>query len=241
MIHFAVYTAIALLTARTEPEQSVARGREALDRWWGGYPWYDSDTDGVKPVEVPKPSRADRNWDWTFDGFSPVVMEILQWTLWLIVAVVLLVVVFFLLRAYFRDGSLRWARRAKNSQGEADRRRRIEALPFPLKAAKLDFLAEARRYYQQGQYGEAVKYLFSYQLVELDRHRLLRLARGKTNRQYLREIAAGRRAGLGGLLQQTMWIFEDSFFGGHRIDRARFEACWSRIAEFEAQLKGEAG
>ena len=34
-------------------------------------------------------------------------------------------------------------------------------------------------------------YLFSHQLVQLDRHQIIRLAKGKTNRQYLREVGPG--------------------------------------------------
>jgi hypothetical protein len=64
-----------------------------------------------------------------------------------------------------------------------------------------------------------------------------RLTRGKTNRQYLRETSRRGRTGLVGLLEQTMLAFEDFFFGNHPIDRARFEACWARLGEFESQLK----
>ena len=52
----------------------------------------------------------------------------------------------------------------------------------------MDLLAEARRHYQAGNYGAAIVYLFSFQLVQLDRRQIIQLAKGKTNRQYLREV-----------------------------------------------------
>jgi len=256
---------MGLVLAQTPPDEAVSRGRESLDHRWGGYPWYDAAADGVRPIDVSKlraPGKCSRrlrkrgtgdgpadpgqsdDWSWEgpdLGGFSPVIAAIVNGAIWLFVAAVLLVVVYLLVRAYARGGRFRRGRRDRKSKGKTDDQRRIEALPFPVLAARSDFLAEARRFYQQGQYGEAVKYLFSYQLVQLDKHRVVRLTRGKTNRQYLREVGRRGRNGLGGLLEQTMLAFEDFFFGGHAIERARFEACWSRLDEFEAQLKGQTG
>ncbi|MBN1591098.1 MAG: DUF4129 domain-containing protein [Pirellulales bacterium] len=241
MIHFAVDAATVLVTAAIEPDESIARGRESLDRWWGGYPWYDSATDSVKPIEIPELPKAesDWNWDWLDFDFPLAAAEFLKWGIWTLLIVLVVVLVYFLLRAYFRDGNLRWAKGTESKKAQTDLQRRLEALPFAIKATKLDFLDEARRYYEQGQYGDAVKYLFSYQLVELDKHRVVRLTRGKTNRQYVREVGRAGRAPLSRVLEQTMLVFEDFFFGNHPIDRVRFEACWSRLPEFEAQLTGE--
>jgi hypothetical protein len=95
---------------------------------------------------------------------------------------------------------------------------------------------EARRLYQSGDYAKAIVFLFSYQLVELDKRHLIRLTKGKTNRQYLREV--GGRLLLRQLVEQTMIAFEDAFFGHHALDKNRFESCWFRMGEFE-RLKGE--
>ena len=62
-------------------------------------------------------------------------------------------------------------------------------------AGRLDLLAEARRHYQAGNYGAAIVYLFSFQLVQLDQRQIIRLAKGKTNRQYLREVGPRDRCG----------------------------------------------
>ena len=76
-------------------------------------------------------------------------------------------------------------------------------------------------------------------MVQLDKHHLIHLSKGKTNRQYLREV--GRRAALGKLLQQTMVTFEDVFFGNHAIDRARCDRCWSKQDRFQALVAEAAG
>jgi hypothetical protein len=102
-----------------------------------------------------------------------------------------------------------------------------------------DLLGQARRYYEAGNYAEAIIYLFSYQLVELDRHGFVHLERGKTNRQYVREAQRAPEAKSGGLhkiLDQTMVAFEDVFFGARDLDRRRFEQCWSRLDEFQSLL-----
>ena len=95
-------------------------------------------------------------------------------------------------------------------------------------------LDQARNFYQAGNYAAAIIYLFSHQLVQLDRRQIIHLAKGKTNRQCLREV--GQAEMLRQLVGQTLVAFEDVFFGHHDIDRRRFEACWSRLPEFESLL-----
>ena len=95
-------------------------------------------------------------------------------------------------------------------------------------------LGEARRHYREGNYSEAIIYLFSHELVELDRFALIRIAKGKTNRQYLREL--GPSPPLRPPLELTMTAFEDVFFGRRALDRAGFEACWNQLPVFEQLL-----
>jgi hypothetical protein len=116
---------------------------------------------------------------------------------------------------------------------EADR---IEHLPFDVRRPQSDLLAESRRLYEQGEYSQAVIYYFSYLLVELDRRQVIRLTRGKTNRQYLREVRRQRQE-VAGLVERTMVAFEDVFFGDHELERSRFESCWSGLEDFQKQLQ----
>src|SRR5262249_31318311 len=112
------------------------------------------------------------------------------------------------------------------------------ALPFKVRAATTDFLAEARRLYDAGQYSDAIIYLFSYQLVELDKYHVIHLAKGKTNRQYLRELRP--RPLLAGVIETTMVAFEDAFFGKKQLSRETFERSWLRLNEFKLELDREA-
>ena len=96
-------------------------------------------------------------------------------------------------------------------------------------------LAEARRLYDAGQYSEAIIYLFSHELVELDKHQVIRLSKGKTNRQYLRETRKSPL--LAGLLENTMVAFEDAFFGNKQLSRDVFERSWGSLNEFELELE----
>jgi hypothetical protein len=112
---------------------------------------------------------------------------------------------------------------------------RVEALPFKIRKPTGDFLSEARRLYEAGEFSEAIIYFFSYQLVELDRHHQIRLTKGKTNRQYVREVR--QRPNLRGILEITMFAFEDAFFGRKTLSREQFEVCWSRLSEFQAELE----
>ena len=119
--------------------------------------------------------------------------------------------------------------------GEMGKADRVEKLPFRVQRPRADLLGEARRSYQAGDYAEAIVYLFSYQLVYLDKHDLVHLARGKTNRQYLREM--GRGPGIVPVVEQTMLAFEDVFFGGHGLDRSRFELCWNGLEQFQRDVQ----
>jgi len=166
-----------------------------------------------------------------------VFWGILEVLAWIVIVALFLLVILLLVQAFLRRES-RSAVAASDDEaiGRESDVDRVEDLPFRVRRPRSDLLTEARRQYEMGNYGEAVIYLFSYQLVQLDENQLIRLTRGKTNRQYLREIR--RQATLYEMLQMTMIAFEDVFFGNHRLDRARFEACWNRLDEFHGQVQG---
>jgi hypothetical protein len=210
-----------------DPDQAVEAGRDALDRWWG-YPWYDPAADGVAPVNVREP------YDWSWLDFNLGLTwpaSALEWLVWSGVLLAVLLIAYLLIQAY-RSRRPRPEAAVAAGRPKRDDAERVEALPFPVRGDLADLLGEARRLYDEGDYGRAIAYLFSYQLVHLDRRHRIRLARGKTNRQYLREL--GGQSGLRGLLEQTMVAFEDAFFGRREIPRERFEQCWFRIGEFES-------
>lgn len=212
----------------------VEEGKEALGSRWR-YPWYDESGDGVRRVPVKVPWRAPDakfNSSWGGGGWNFSVLELFVWTFALILFAVL---VYLLIHAYLHREDVGAAAPVGASERAAvDDATRIEALPFRVRRGPLTLLEEARRYYELGDLKQAIIYLFSYQLVEMDKQQIIRLTKGKTNRQYMREI---RRPGaLRGLVEQTMVAFEDVFFGDHFLEPARFESCWRRLDEFESLI-----
>ena len=232
-------------------QRAVEAGREALA---GGsdYPWYDEESDSIRRIDVETPKEAaahpGSNWEakpvsapaaqrasWLADLFR-VLGQILKWLLWVAIAAVFAFLIVLLVRVFMNSGvessDSTVESEAEDSRTEEDL---IESLPFQMKRPRGDMLAEARRHYEQGNYGEAIIYLFSYQLVQMDRHDVIRLARGKTNRQYLREVWP--RPDLRKMFERTMVAFEDVFFGHHQLDREGFESCWLGLDEFHERVE----
>ena len=207
-------------------DQYVQSGKKAFDRWFG-FPWYDEAQDQLKPIPIRisnfKPS-------YSFDWLNGVA--------WLVLALVLAGLAYLIIMAYIgrETGGAQQADGggARHSPVEVSA---LEALPFPVRRPTSNLLEEGRRQYELGNYGEAIIYLFSHELVELDRHQLIRLTKGKTNRQYLRELGGARP--LAGLLEATMGLFEGVFFGKRGLERSEFETVWQRLGDFN-QLVAEA-
>jgi hypothetical protein len=224
-------------------ERAVADGGAALDRWWpNGYPWYDAADDraggdGIASIDV-SPSwweSLNLNWNWSGPGSLDLswLWDVLKWLAWIAIAALAAYLIYLVVRLVLDpEYRLAWAGGKGDSAHElAQQRRRTEALPLSADEGPLDLLEAARRAAAAGHYNEAIVYLFSHQLVELDKRHRIHLTRGKTNRQYLREIGAG--GSLGRLFYQTMVAFEDAFFGHHDIGRERFEACFHRLNQFD--------
>ncbi len=214
-------------------DESVRAGQRALGPWVGGYPWYDRQTDDVCRIDVSEPWYAKIDPPHLNLSFSSWLLTHFDWFAWGAMAALFALLFYVLWWRRSRKRPSREAGSAKRGEdGEAAEQRRTEALPAPVARKRTDLLAEARRHYLEGRYEEAIIYLFSHELVELDKHRLIRMVKGKTNREYLREL--GSRLSLRSLLEQTMVAFEDVFFGDYSLDCARFESCWSRLGEFNA-------
>ena len=211
-----------------DPQDAIDAGAKAL-RPSHSYPWYDAAKDGLQRVEVRTPEKPN------YFHVSPATNSLIYFAAIVVLAVALAGVLFLLLRAM----GLRKPAPMHDEPPAIGEAQRIEALPYPVARAApgvgwLSLLDQARHFYQAGNYAAAMLYLFSHQLVQLDRRQIIRLAKGKTNRQYLREV--GQAAVLRQLVGQTLVAFEDVFFGHHDIDRQRFEACWTRLPEFDSLL-----
>jgi hypothetical protein len=226
--------------AEDETDAAVQDARDSLGSS-GTFPWYDRQADAPRPLRLKtvEDDSENRASDWNPSAPTIRTMPNISWLgrilsimgLTALVALLVLAVVF-ITRA-FLSGEVTEAAGSKVVETGQDVDH-VEHLPFQLRKPTGDFLSEARRLYEAGDYSQAILYLYSHFLVQLDKQHVIRLAKGKTNRQYLRETRP--RAVLHQILEITMVSFEDVFFGHHKISREQFETSWSRLAEFETEL-----
>ncbi|HEY2894404.1 MAG TPA: hypothetical protein VGJ16_09340 [Pirellulales bacterium] len=201
----------------------AASARQALEN--GRFPWYDAQQDSLKPIQLPAPTPKRKLPELRLPELRYIFLTLLGLVMAGLIAG--LIWAFYRRSATAGDGLI--------TPGGPKSKISVDALPF-LRGRRADNLLEqARALYAAGNYSEAIIYLFSYQLVELDRFAHLRLARGKTNREYVCET---KNTPLKQVLEQTMVAFEDVFFGGQQLDKRRFETCWQQIPHFE-QLAAE--
>jgi hypothetical protein len=232
--------ACALYAADDSSDPAVEAAREALGNGWFGAPWYDSDADNLRRIPL-KPER-ESNWDisWLFDWIPNLfswlgVITFWEWLAWIIVVAIVATLVYILIRLYLSSES-NTARRSKSAVTEQKTMTaRIEALPFEVDEEVTDMLAAATACRKRGDYNRAIVYLFSHLLIELDRFHRIALTRGKTNRQYLRELK--RQPRLRQILQRTMVPFEEVFFGSRTLAVERFDRCWEQLDEFGDLVK----
>lgn len=175
----------------------------------------------------PTPSSA-------FDAIGELFSLLFRsWQVILIGCLILLLVVvtYFVLKntgVYVRRYEVRREERPRSKAS-------IKDLPFELEQTNLGLLAQASLYRDQGEYSKAIVYLFSHVLVEMDHARCIRLARGKTNRTYIRELRG--REKLRGFTTQIVSAFEYAFFGKHTLSKDAFEKIWQQLPAFESYLK----
>lgn len=232
---------LALVAAVAQPvraddtppaDEAIEQGREALASPWIDPPWYDAEQDGLRRVRV----WSSLGWEWDLDWLGGTGW--VRYVIWGLAGLVLLGILVLLIRVYWYGRRASPLAQASAEPASARGEAMIEALPFPLERRPVNLLDEARRRYEAGDYAQAIVFLFSHQLVELDRRRLIHLTRGKTNRQYLRELLS--HPTLHALVEPTMVAFEEVFFGNRPLERERFERCWRGLDQFNAQLQTEA-
>lgn len=209
----------------------VEQGRQAFQA--EEFNWYDADDDQLRPInlrQIAEPSNDRRGLSGA-SWFADLGIA-LSYALLILALAVVLGVMIFLLSKYRRRTSL------APTAGMQPRKRRvqIEALPVELDRNPEDWLARVQQHYQAGEYNLAMIYLYSHQLVELDKHHLIHLTKGKTNRQYLKELQRNTSANLAPFVERSMVTFEEAFFGDRQISRAQFEACWQYFPQFQQVL-----
>jgi hypothetical protein len=223
------------MSTMSEFNDAVKSGGKALTSHHS-YPWYDPQSDSLRPItlkEEPPPSQSSPSEPLNL-GWLNALSLIIQYLVYFALAAAIAAVCYFIIKAFLN-------RQKDEAQGEpipeAGRARRIEALPMNLDEKEADLLAAARRYLAEQNFAKAIVCYFGYQLVELDHRQIIHLTQGKTNRQYLREM--GQRRQLREIVGDTMVVSEDAYFGHHAPAAERFNACWSRLAEFQKLVKQE--
>lgn len=225
-------------TASDEEVDAVEEARRALVRA-GRVPWYDRQHDTLRRLAVePAPPPARAAAPQTLPKGRPAARAhpwlgaMLQGLGLGVLAVVLGLISVALVASFLRQEQQETTvRKVIASRRDADR---VASLPLALDAAPAELLAQARRLAAEGQFSEAIVYLFSYELLLLDQQQVLRLAPGKTNRQYLRETRD--RPALAAILARTVQAFEAAFFGHKTIAAPTFAACWQDLEAFHAEL-----
>jgi len=193
-----------------DDQEAIDAARDTLSR--GDFDWYEEDGDRARPINFSESTGGAGTFiSWTV--IAVIIGLILVWVLYLLIV------------------------KDKNADEEGrtridddDRADQIEALPQEVRARRGNLLDQARELYEQGDYDRAIVYLYSYQLLVLDRSQWIRLVKGKTNRQYLRELA--RDGELADIFRRTMHLFEDVYFGHHSLGRSRFESTWNEVSLF---------
>ena len=244
MMHRICVLTIAILTiglvvgaAEITDEQAIEFARDGLNRA-SNFPWYDSDNDTANPVDLGETEQPFQPNDWELKqkkrrppAFNfPAIWPALQRFAWVFLALVFVLLGYLAFRSFFGLQSTQ-----DDLDEEFDEVERIAQLPYPIRKPSQDLLEEAKYLYENGRYSEAIVYLFSHQLIQLDKAHLIHLTKGKTNRQYLSEIQ--QLTALPKIVAETMLAFEDVFFGQHDISKERFESCWFRLSDFSSHLE----
>ncbi len=236
--------------ARENERQAVESGGSAETALReGNYPWYDPGTDGVRPIWASKRpwlKWLGRRWDefvkaleralkgFQFGGSSGVGVsgDLIMTAVFLAALIGFLVVL-----------AVLWTRRDssaadRSADGSAvGRAARLTDLPEGVRPGSGDPWAEALRRRAAGDLGGAIVCLFAYQLLSLDQMGLIRLAPGRTGRQYVQTIHDPRFADS---LEATLGLFEDVYYGRKLPTLEAFEAVW-RSAQVFQERRGVAG
>ncbi len=227
MIHGLVLI-ICLAAAPTEsPVADGADGAAGKLPTEREFPWFDAKKQAFRPLKPPKESadespRADTTERATGNGMSLVARICL--------CAVLVVIVGWLAYLFYVSLDVTAPEVEVESVAPTLDPARLEALPAAVRNIT-DFLGEAQRLAQEGNFNAAMVFFYSWQLVTLNQAGALELEVGKTNGQYVRETTQNRPE-LRELFLQSTRLFEEAFFGGVTLEREDFLRLWQSREEF---------
>lgn len=238
---------------RTDP--GPRRDPESRPFESGSVPWFDAEQGTLIPVELPtlgdeRATQRESTWmaeppapattapptagTSSFGAFLSSAVSVLMWVLIGTIAVLIVAAVVWVLLKRRRDEDDLPVSRRRIPLDAA----RVEMLPFDVARGEGDLLAQARAARDAGDLKRAIVLLFAYELLQLEHYGWLTLARGKTNRNYLRELR--RAPELGGLLERMIVLFEDAFFGDLSPQPGEFDRCWRELDRFHQLLEARA-
>ena len=181
----------------------------------------------VTPVPAPRPATF---WNWNGDW----VWNFFKFVFYIFLVLAIGIGAYLGYRYFYRWRKLSIEGGDDESLAKRTVEQSMRELSFDVDFSGGDFCAEAEKAYRSGDLRSAIIYLFSYVLVSLDQKGHIRLRKGKTNREYLREIRG--QTGLAKFYQRVMVPFEETFFGDYQLDQKEFESCWSQLGQFQKDV-----
>jgi hypothetical protein len=181
-------------------------------------------------------STNSKNYSWLtefFEGLLDFIRD--SWQILLIVVVVAAIALVFLLLIKIQRLVEAPSRSIIGETSVATQQRKVTDLPFELDSPDIPLLQLVEQYRGRGDYSKAIIYLYSLILIELDAVGMIRLARGKTNWTYLRELSP--RKDEKAFATTVVYWFEHVFFGKQNIDVQTFESIWASFPQFNERLK----
>lgn len=219
-------------------EPSAEAVRASLSKQ--GFPWYDTKKDDFRHLQPPKPpepetkkSSGSTQQTSSVDPSAGSLFQSLQKILmWGILIAVIAVIAAVAVRTW-QDSIFE---KQDSTPEVAISLEALEALPEPVRKVN-DLLGEAARLAELSDFAAAILFYYSWQLVQLDRQQHIELQKGKTNRQYRREVSAAQ-PDLVHIFSSSMRLFEDAFFGQLPIGREEFMQVWDQRGQFEFFPRG---
>jgi hypothetical protein len=222
-------------------------------------PWYDPEQESLVPIEVKTylPESANRESRWlpkpkkvptpksastsTSTGTTGGGVSAMNVFGWLVLIVIGFALIFFVLYVFSKvepDAIASSKKTSRDAMVDVDEQmlERMKQLPAEVRHTDVNLRSEAERLMNLSRFDEAIVMLFGHQLLLLDRCRVLRLARGKTNGRYVRETR-GNAPEANSFFVNTVSAFEASYFGGHTPSADRFAKLWQDNTNLESVVR----
>lgn len=216
---------------RSAEQRAVQRIGKSLGKKSGRqYPWYSPSRDESQFVPFPKERKQrppEKDWNFGDLSFMAFVLYILGGVF---LVLILWLVIWFLMKRFSDLHGLTF----EGQKEKREHKRRLETLPPEARGEVGNLLGAAEKAFENGDYRTAIILYFSFQIWELDKFGFIRLHPGKTNHEYLGEL--GRFGELRVLYEQTMLLFEKTYFGERSLSRDELEPIWSNRTYFLESL-----